>query len=162
LKALTRDQEGLIEEQTRLVNRLTACLKTYYPLALTFFSKLHRPSTLAFLQAFPTPQSATQASQEAITLVLKQARHPHFARIGRRVWEQLRQPSLQADAITTRTGSRLMLALAKQLFLLQEQLAAYDEEIARLFHRHADQPIFSGLPWRGKAVGSTSPGRMGR
>jgi hypothetical protein len=103
LKALTRDQESLIASQTRLVNQLTACLKSYYPVALTLFSKLQQPSTLAFLQAYPTPQAAEQASLEAITQVLKQAKHRRLAGISQRMWEQLRQPSLQADAITTRT-----------------------------------------------------------
>jgi hypothetical protein len=28
LKALTRDQDGLIQQQTRLLNQLTACLKS--------------------------------------------------------------------------------------------------------------------------------------
>src|SRR5215472_14673328 len=37
LKALTRDQESLIQSQTRLVNQLTACLKAYYPVALKLF-----------------------------------------------------------------------------------------------------------------------------
>jgi transposase len=152
LKTLTRDQESLIASQTRLVNQLTACLKSYYPVALTLFSKLQQPSTLAFLQAYPTPQAAQQASMEAITLVLKQAKHRRLARVGQRIWEQLRQPSLQADAITTRARSRLMLALVQQLRLLLEQLAAYDKEIARLFQAHADQPIFSGLPGAGKRL----------
>jgi len=33
LKVLTRDQDSLIQMQTRLVNQLTACLKAYYPVA---------------------------------------------------------------------------------------------------------------------------------
>ena len=43
LKALTRDQDGLIQSQTRLVNQLTACLKAYYPVALELFTKLQQP-----------------------------------------------------------------------------------------------------------------------
>ena len=152
LKTLTRDQENLIASQTRLVNQLTACLKTYYPVALTLFSKLQRPATLTFLEAYPTPQAAAQASLEDITQVLQQAKHRRLARVGQRIWEQLHQPSLQADAITTRTKSRLMLALVQQLRLLLDQLAAYDKEIARLFQAHADQFIFSGLPGAGKRL----------
>src|SRR6266508_1198337 len=75
LKALTRDQDGLIQSQTRLLNQLTACLKAYYPVALELFGKLHQPSTIAFLRAYPTPQEAMAASVEAITVVLKQAGH---------------------------------------------------------------------------------------
>ena len=55
LKVLTRDQVALIQQQTRLVNQLTACLKEYYPVALELFSKLDQPIALAFLKAFPTP-----------------------------------------------------------------------------------------------------------
>jgi transposase len=152
LKTLTRDQESLIASQTRLVNQLTACLKTYYPVALTLFSKVQQPSTLAFLQAYPTPQAAEQASLEAITLVLKQAKHRRLARVSQRMWEQLHQPSMPPDAVTTRTKSRLMLALVQHLRLLLDQLAAYDKEIARLFQAHTDQPIFGGLPGAGKRL----------
>jgi transposase len=79
LKTLTRDLESLIASQTRLVNQLTACLKSYYPVALILFSKLQRPSTLAFLQAYPTPQAAAQASLDDLVLLLKQAKHRRLA-----------------------------------------------------------------------------------
>jgi hypothetical protein len=119
---------------------------------LTLFSKLQQPSTLAFLQAYPSPQAAEQASLEDITLLLKQAKHRRLACVGQRIWQQLHQPSLQADAITTRAKSRLMLALVQQLLLLLDQLAAYDKEVARLFQAHADQSIFGGLPGAGKRL----------
>src|SRR3989454_1162573 len=76
LKALTRDQDALIQMQTRLVNQLTACLKAYYPVALSLFAKLHQHSTLVFLQSYPTPQAAMAASAEQIQRVLQQARYP--------------------------------------------------------------------------------------
>jgi len=53
LKALTRDQDALIQMQTRLVNQLPACLKAYYPVALTVFTKLQQKSTLLFLSLGP-------------------------------------------------------------------------------------------------------------
>ena len=49
LKTLTRDQDGLIQMQTRLVNQLTACLKAYYPAALQLFTKRKPKATLVFL-----------------------------------------------------------------------------------------------------------------
>jgi transposase len=64
LKVLTRDQDTLIQGQTRLLNQLTACLKAYYPVALDLFGKLHQPTTLAFLQTFPTLEQARAASVE--------------------------------------------------------------------------------------------------
>ena len=111
LKALTRDQDALIQMQTRLVNQLTACLKAYYPVALSLFAKLHQHSTLVFLQTYPTPQAALAASVEQITQVLKNAGHTTAKQVAPKIFQTLHQPHLTANAITTRTKSRLMLAI---------------------------------------------------
>lgn len=152
LKALTRDQDALIQMQTRLVNQLTACLKAYYPVALTLFAKLQQRSTLLFLQSYPTLQQARQASPEQIAQLLKQARHPRAEQTASEIIEALRQPQLEAPEITTRTKSRLALALIAQLLPLIEQIAAYDKDISQLFLRHADSAIFESLPRAGKRL----------
>jgi hypothetical protein len=56
LKTLTRDLEGVLREQTRLVNQLTAGLKASSPAALRCFDGVTRPVTLAFLPASPPPR----------------------------------------------------------------------------------------------------------
>lgn len=152
LKALTRDQDALIHMQTRLVNQLTACLKAYYPVALEFFCKLQQPSTLTFLQRYPTPHAAMGASQQQITHVLKQAGHPTAEKVATKIFHKLHEPHLLADSVTTRTKSRLMLALAAQLLPLMEQIAAYDKEIEDLFLTHADSAIYRSLPGAGKRL----------
>jgi transposase len=152
LKALTRDQDGLIQSQTRLVNQLTACLKAYYPVALELFTKLQQPLTLAFLQTYPTLDAAQQAAVDQLTALLRAHHHPTPAASAQAVWERLHSPQLQADAITTRTKARLMLALVSQLAPLLEQIKAYDAEIARLFLSHPDSVLFMSLPRAGKRL----------
>jgi transposase len=107
LKVLTRDQDALIQMQTRLVNQLTACLKAYYPVALELFSKLQQKSTLLFLQT------------------LRRARHSNPIPVAAEIVERLHQSHLQADAVTTRTKSRLMQALVSQLLPLMEQIMLF-------------------------------------
>ena len=152
LKALTRDQDGLIQSQTRLLNQLSACLKAYYPVALELFGKLHQPSTIAFLRAYPTPQQARTASVEAIAAVLKQAGHTRAAVAAGTIEQTLQHEQLTADAITTRTKARLMLALVAQLEPVMQQIAAYDVEIERLFLLSADSALFASLPRAGKRL----------
>jgi transposase len=152
LKALTRDQDGLIQSQTRLVNQLTACLKAYYPVALTLFGKLHQQSTLAFLRAYPTPDAARSASEDDLVQTLKAAGHTRARQIAPTLWHALQQPQLQADVVTTRTKTRLMLALLAQLQPVMEQIAAYDGEIEGLFLSHADSALFASLPRAGKRL----------
>jgi len=133
LKTLTRDQDGLIQMQTRLVNQLTACLKDYYPAALSLFCKLHQPSTLVFLQTYPTPEKAQAASFDEIKAILHEAKHPTAAKAAARILEVLRQPQLRADEVTIRTKSRLMLSLVRQLLVVVQDIAAYEKEVRTLF-----------------------------
>jgi transposase len=152
LKALTRDQDGLIQSQTRLVNQLTACLKAYYLVALDLFTKLQQPLTLAFLQAYPTLEAAQRATVDELTQLLRQHHHPTSIPTAQAQWERLHQPQLRADVITTRTKSRPLLALVSQLAPLLEQIRQYDAEITRLFLSHPDSPICSSLPRAGKRL----------
>jgi transposase len=152
LKALTRDQASLIVSQTRLVNQLTACLKAYYPVALSLFSKVQQPSTLAFLQAYPTPEEARKASVDQVVAVLKKAGHPSAEKVAHKIYEQVHQPQLEADPITVRTKSRLMVALVAHLSPLLPQIAAYDKDIERLFSTHEDKDVFQSLPGAGKRL----------
>jgi transposase len=146
LKALTRDQDALVQMQTRLVNQLTATLKAYYPVALQLKASLQQHSTLIFLRTYPTPQAAMGASVEQITEVLKHAGHTAAEKVAPKIFETLHQPQLTANAITTRTKARLMVALVAQLLPLVEQIAAYDKEIAHLFLSHEDSVVFRSLP----------------
>ena len=152
LKALTRDQESLIQSQTRLVNQLTACLKAYYPVALHLFTKVQQRSALVFLQTYSTPQAAMAAALPEIEATLKKGGHTTPAKVAPKIVATLSQPHLQADNVTTRTKSRLMLALVEQLLPLVKQIAEYDKAITDLFLTHADSRLFASLPGAGKRL----------
>jgi transposase len=152
LKGLTRDQDSLIQMQTRLAKGLTACLKAYYPVALELFTKVQQRSTLVFLQTYPTLEAAQMASVEQICQVLKSAGHTTASKVAPKIFELLHRPSLRANAVTTRTKSRLALALIAQLLPLVEQIAAYDKEIQQLFLSHDDNEVFRSLPGAGKRL----------
>ena len=154
LKTLTRDQDALVQMQTRLVNQLTACLKDYYPAALTFFSKLQQHSTLVFLQTYCTPEAASAASIEELEATLRKGKHCNPSVVARTIHAELRRPHLTAKEVTVRTKSRLMLSLVKQLLVVVEDIAAYDKAIRPLFLTHEDQVIFASLPGAGKRLTS--------
>ena len=152
LKTLTRDQDALIQTQTRLVNQLTACLKEYYPAALKLFAKLQQRSTLVFLQTYSTPQAAQAASLEEITATLRMGKHTSPTRVAPKIVEELHRLQLVASPVIVRAKSRLMLSLVKQLLLVIEDIATYDEEIRTLFLTHKDQEMWRSLPRAGKRL----------
>ena len=152
LKTLTRDQDALIQTQTRLVNQLKACLKEYYPAALHLFAKLHQRSTLAFLQAYPTPQEASAASVAQITATLRTGKHTNPSQAAASIVEELHRPQLVASPVIVRAKSRLMLSLVKQLLVVIAEIKSYDEAISTLFLTHEDHELWSSLPRAGKRL----------
>ncbi len=152
LKTLTRDQDGLIQTQTRLVNQLTACRKRYYPAALHLFTKLHQRSALVFLQAYPTPQAAQAASLEELTATLRTGKHTNPTGVAPKIFEEVHRPQLVASEVIVRAKSRLMLSLVKQLLVVIQEIASYDKAISTLFLTHPDRELWSSLPRAGKRL----------
>jgi hypothetical protein len=152
LKTLTHDQDGLIQMQTRLLNQIIACLKAYYPLALTLFSKIAQEVTIAFLLRYPTLEDAQAASVAELEALLQQAKHPHPSLKAHQIIAALQQPQLVTDSITTRTKARLLVVLLQQLQPVMDGIASYDAEIARLFATHPDSVLFDSLPGAGKRL----------
>jgi transposase len=152
LKTLTRDQDALIQSQTRLVNQLTACLKDYYPAALHLFAKLQQRSTLVFLQTYATPQAAQAASLEEVMATLRMGKHTSPTRVAPKIVEELHRPQLVASPVIVRAKSRLMRSLVKQLLVVIEDIATYDEEIRTLFLTHKDQEMWRSLPRAGSRL----------
>jgi transposase len=152
LKTLTRDQDALIQTQTRLVNQLTACLKEYYPAALKLFTKLQQRSTLLFLQAYPTPQAVQAASLDEITATLRAGKHTNPSQVAPSIFAEVHRPQLVASEVIVRAKSRLMLSLVKQLLVVIQEIASYDKAISPLFLTHKDHELWSSLPRAGKRL----------
>jgi transposase len=152
LKTLTRDQDALIQMQTRLLNQLTACLKEYYPAALQLFAKMQQRSPLLFLQTYPTPQAAQSASLEEILATLRAGKHTNPRVAAPKIFEELHRPQLVAPEVVVRAKSRLMLSLVKQLLVVIEEIASYEKAIRPLFLTHRDRELWSSLPGAGKRL----------
>jgi len=149
---VTRDHDGLIHMQTRVVNQRIACLTDDDPVALHLFSQLQQKSTVLFLHASPTREKAMAASVEQMAHPWKHAGQSRAEAVAATIFETRHQPHVQANAVTTRPTSRLMLALVAHLVPLREQMAASDKEMERLFLSQEDNVVFSSLPRAGKRL----------
>lgn len=152
LRQLTRDQNGLIQTKTALVNQLRACLLDYFPAFIDLFSDLDGDTSLAFLRRYPTLEKASRLGVEQLTEFLRAHRYPCPYEAARLIHAKLRQPQLTAKPPVVRAKSRLAVALAEQIQVLKKQIASYDKEITALFRSHPDSVIFASLPGAGKRL----------
>ena len=104
----------MVRSRTALSNQLTACLKAYYPKALELFSKVTQPITLAFLKAYPTPQSVVDLFLKGLRCFLSEHRYTHPERVEE-LYNTLQQRQMTVEPWLVRAKSRHMLALVVQL-----------------------------------------------
>jgi transposase len=150
LRLLCRDEIGLIEQRTALVNALQAALYEYYPAALEAFDDWTKPFAWDFVIAFPTPQALARAGKR------KWQNFLHAHKLYRKDMAEKRQEIFaratafaNPNAAVTAAKSLLAVTLAKQLRTLETQLTAYRRRIETLFADHPDGDLFGSLPGAG-------------
>ena len=151
LKTLLMDREGFVRDQTRLINRLTACLRQYYPEALELFSDVAGKTALAFIAAYPDFAAAHRLNREQIQQFLTEHHCPRTKRLERIV-ELLAQEPIAAPAAVIETKRRLALHINQQLQAVQATVAEYDAEIKRIGAENKEVQRFRSLPGAGPQI----------
>jgi transposase len=148
------------QQINRTSNRLGSILQRYYPAALQVFSRLDTFISLAFIQAFPTPQAATQVSLAEFTDF---ARQHHYTRLKNLpgCYARLQQPQPQALEAVVAAYAREAVILARMLEQLKRQRLELIQELNRLFEAHPDHGLFASLPGTGDWLAPALLAKMG-
>lgn len=161
LRLLCRDEVALIEERTALINQLQSALHEYYPAALEAFEDWTLPSAWAFVESFPTPQTLQLAGKRKWEKFLHSHKLARPQTYQRRLEIFARAHEFISGDPLTRTKSRLALARARMLRVLQNQIEAYRAEIQKLFAQHPDHDLFGSLPGAGPKIAPRLLGEIG-
>ena len=113
------------------------------------------------LEAFPTPQALASAGKR------KWEKFLHTERLARpQTYEKRMEIFAHAAGFVsgqalTRAKSRLALARARMLRVLQSQIDSYRAEIEKLFAQHPDHDLFGSLPGAGPKIAPRLLGEIG-
>lgn len=153
LGRLVEARRKAVDLRTKLVQKLTAELKGYFPQALDWTGG-HLAARLAtdFLLKWPTLEAVQRARPETV----RSFYYAHNCRATERVEQRIAEIRA-AEPLTTDPGivepSVLTVQmLARQLQALEPSIRAYDQQIARLFREHPDADLFDDLPGAGAAL----------
>ena len=152
IKLLCRDEMGLIEQRTALVNQLQQALLEYYPAALEAFDDWTQRYCWEFVITFPTPALLVKAKSGRWNRFL----HTHKLWRPETVQGRLdifqRADEFAGSQAITSAKSLLAVSLAKMLRILDDHLEAYHQRIRQLFNQHPDHDLFGSLPGAGKTL----------
>jgi transposase len=129
LRALVRGRDALVAGKVALANQLRALLESFWPGAAGVFADIASPIALAFLDRYPTPDSASRLGEKRMATFLAQNRY-----CGRRsaadVLARLRSAPLgQAGEAEADASGELVRAIARTLESIVAQIARLTSRI---------------------------------
>jgi transposase len=149
---LCEQRRKLVDERTRHGNRLTACLKAYYPQPLEWIDDIDSPLGCDLLQRWPTLQQLQRAKPGTLRRFFTEHNSRSAARIELRI-EAIRQatPAVDDPALLE-AGAATVAGLVTLLKSLNAAIADLDRRLAELTPKHPEACLFAGLPGAGPAL----------
>lgn len=146
LRQLLRAYDSTVQEQRRFGNRLIYLLKQYYPAAMHAFCQPYRLIALTFLERFPTPEAARQATVEDLRQFLRDEKY-RGKKLDIKVFELydiLQAPAPRAgiqDGMVTHV--QMLIPVLRHLYRSRREL---EKQIVQSFHGHPDAAWWQSFP----------------
>lgn len=151
LQALARSRDDQVEARVAATNQLAALLDAHWPGAAAVFERLDSEIALAFLETYPTPESADRLGEKRIARFLVRHSYP-----GRRSPAELLARLQAAPLAPCRLNPDVLRELVQaQVRLLRTLLASttnLDRAIAALLPEHTKAAVLAPLPRIGQNV----------
>jgi transposase len=153
LQLLVEDRRQLVNQRTRLSNRLTADLKLYYPQVLQWFEEPYAPVTLDFLERWPTLEELQRARPATLQRFLAEHQCRDEAKNQNRIEGMRKAIAATTDGALVTAGRMAVMAAVHLLRQLHHSIQQYDTKIDELAKAHPDFAIFDSLPGAGPVMG---------
>lgn len=149
LQQLVEYRRKTVNERTRISNRITACLKSYFPQVLSWFPDIKTHLVCDFLERWKTLEEIKSEDPSVVISFLKQhgSRSPKLNQ--RRLDEIAIAVPLVTDAAIINSSKAIIASLVLQMRAVMESISLFDKEIATLCESHADYQVFASFPGAG-------------
>jgi transposase len=152
LHFLVEERRRTVEEKTRQSNRLTDCLKMYFPQILRWFDDVTTALVGDLLERWPSLEQLQRAHPGTLNRFF----HEHNCRSQKLLEERMAAisraiPATQDQAVLE-AGMMMARGLVKLLATLRGNIASFDERIAGLVRAHPDYALFASLPGAGPVL----------
>jgi transposase len=161
LRALVRGRDDLVAERVCLANRLRSLSEGFWPGAAAVFADIDSPIALAFVQRYPTPESAARLGEKRMKAFL--ATHAYC---GRRTPAELlarlrAAPTGLADEAESEAKGEIVRALATVLERLVGEIAKLTARIEQAVADLADGRIVMSFPRAGRICAAAILAELG-
>lgn len=153
LEQLVEMRRRLVDDQTRLTNRLTSALKNYFPQVLEWFADKASLVFCDFLARWPTAKAARQARRATLERFFNEhnVRRPEL--IEQRIQAIKTAVALTEDEGVIEPYALLVGGLVEQLRATLTAIEMFERKSAECAPAHPDFAIFDSFPAAGPVFG---------
>jgi transposase len=150
LRALVRGRDDLVATRVQLANQLCGLLESFWPGAAEVFADIDSPIALAFIDRYPTPESAQRLGPKRMAAFCAQ-----HAYSGRRSSEELlarlhHAPSPVCAELEMKTKGQLARSLVHILVVTVDQIRLLSSRIEHHIASLDDGKILMSFPRAGR------------
>lgn len=150
LRALVRGRDDLVATRVQLANQLRSLLESFWPGAAAVFADVDSPIALAFIERYPTPETAARLGPKRMAAFCAQ-----HAYCGRRAPEELLARLHEAPApvngeLEMEAKGELVRCLVRTLARLVEQIKLLSARIEHHVAASDDGRILMSFPRAGR------------
>lgn len=150
LRSLSRTRQGLVDQRVALANQLAALLAAFWPGAQALFVDIHSPIALAFLQRYPTPESASHLGEKRLASFLAQHRYSGRRPVSELLARLRSAPCSAVGPAEQHAKGELVRSLARILVTLVNEIAALSSLIEHEITQLEDGKIVMSFPRSGR------------
>jgi transposase len=144
LQALSRLRSDHVEAKVAATNQLRAT-RRHWPGAAAIFGRLDSEIALAFLEDYPTPQSAARLGEGRLAMFCR--RHSYSGRrSAAELLERLRAAPTPSQAIGPETLTEMLRVQVRVLRALLSSVADLDRALGAALLEHTKAPLLAPMP----------------
>lgn len=161
LRALVRGRDDLVATRVQLANRLRDLLQSFWPGAAAVFAEVDSPIALAFIERYPTPESAARLGPKRMAAFCAQ-----HAYCGRRSAEELlarlrQAPPTACAELEMEAKGELARSLTRTLERLVDQIRLLTGRIEHHVAALDDGRILMSFPRAGRVCAAQILAELG-
>ncbi|MFN2454514.1 MAG: IS110 family transposase [Pyrinomonadaceae bacterium] len=149
LRYLVEHRRRLVDDRTRISNRLTALLKLYFPQVLEWFPDIRTDLVCDFLLRWPALATLQRVRRETLKKFFRDHHSVRAETLQKRVEAIKTSQPLVTDMAVINSSTLMCKALVSQMKSTLLAIKEFDREIEIICSVHPDFALFKSLPGAG-------------
>jgi transposase len=161
LQYLVEHRRRLVNDRTRISNRMTALLKAYFPQVLQWFDDIRTLLVCDLLLCWPTLEAIQKVRPSTLEKFFRAHNSVRKEPLANRLTAIKAAVPLTTDQAVMHASVLMIKALATQMKTTIEAIHAFDHAIEKLCSTHEDYHLFASLPGAGPVYAARLTAAMG-